>query len=133
MIRQKSKYFYFIQEKWMKMSARWDFKIVDCWLSMSKPLKVYTSLIHKNTIPPPKKKSNWGRGAHARSAFELMIFKVYMIYSLTLIKCGMGEGSGGGYKVSVQVIWTRIFKQSRKLDSLRLRLGLIELGIFILK
>lgn len=82
----------------MKMFARWDFKIVDCWLSMNKPLKVYTSLIHKNTIPPPpKKKSNWGRGAHAaRSAFELMIFEVYMIYSLTLVKCGMGEGSWGG-------------------------------------
>lgn len=48
----------------MKMSARWDFKIVDCWLSMNKPLKVYTSLIHKNTIPPPpKKKSQTGGGA----------------------------------------------------------------------
>lgn len=77
----------------MKMFARWDFKISDCWLSMNKPLKVYTSNRKQYKC---QKKSNWGRGAHARSAFELMIFKVYMIYSLTLVKCGMGEGSGGG-------------------------------------
>lgn len=52
-------------------------------------------------------------GTHAGSAFELMIFKVY-IYSLAIVKRGMGEGV---YSVGQVIKSTRIFKILMKLNS----------------
>lgn len=70
-----------------------------------------TSNTPKNT-PPPKKKTQ--TGTHTVSAFKLMILKVY-IYSLTTVKCRMGEGVysvGSSYK-----IYMPIFKKLMKLNS----------------
>lgn len=81
---------------------------------------MYTSNTPK-IQPPPQKKNPMG--THTGSAFELMIFKVY-IYSLTIVKWRMGEGEysvGSSYK-----IYTHILKKIVETKFLsRLRLGLL--------